>query len=181
MYYDALYSKLQSADMCIGIIGLGYVGLPLALEMVRAGYRVIGIDLSHEKVAMLKRGQSYVVDVPDRDLRAAIDSGMFQATTDYSTVSEMDAISICVPTPLRKTKDPDTSHITDAINRITHYLRHGRLIVLESTTYPGTTEELVGRTLTNAGLTIGEDVFLCFSLKGWILATSRSIRGIPLK
>ena len=158
-----LKSKLQRRTITAGIIGLGYVGLPLAVEMAQAGHQIIGIDLSAEKISMLSRGESYVLDVSNKDLEAVIKSGRFLPATDYSLVSKMDTISICVPTPLRKTKDPDTSYITAAVTELKKYLKKGTLIVLESTTYPGTTDELVGRELEDAGFTIGEDVFLCFS------------------
>lgn len=161
--YHELKTRLQKGSISTGIIGLGYVGLPLAVEMAQAGHRVIGIDLSNEKISMLRRGESYILDVSNQELDATIRSGRFQPTTDYSMVSKMNTISICVPTPLRKTKDPDTSYITAVVSELKRYLKKGTLIVLESTTYPGTTDELIGRELEDAGFAIGEDVFLCFS------------------
>ena len=160
----ALLSRLENRTATVGVVGLGYVGLSLAMEFVRAGYRVIGIDINEEKVAKLNAGKSYVMDVPSVDVAKAIEDGTLQATTDYAKVAEMDALSICVPTPLRsKTKDPDLSYIMDAVGEIRKYLHAGQLVVLESTTFPGTTTEVIQPILEESGMKAGEDFFLAFS------------------
>lgn len=160
----ALLSRLEDRTATVGVIGLGYVGLSLAMEFVRAGYRVIGIDVNEEKVAKLNAGKSYVMDVPSVDVEQAMQDGKLQATTDYAKVAEMDALSICVPTPLRsKTKDPDLSYIMDAVGEIRKHLHAGQLVVLESTTFPGTTTEVIQPILEESGMKAGEDFFLAFS------------------
>ncbi|MCK9223256.1 MAG: nucleotide sugar dehydrogenase [Limnochordia bacterium] len=163
MNYDLLKSKIMNRQAVVGVIGLGYVGLPLAVEMAKAGYKVIGIDLSKEKVKQLQVGKSFILDVSDKELQQVAANGNFEATTDYARVGEMDTISICVPTPLRKTKDPDITYITAAVRGIKEHMKKGTLIILESTTYPGTTEELVRAELEECGLEVGVDFFLCFS------------------
>src|SRR5216684_4131042 len=140
---DALERKIKSRTARVGIIGLGYVGLPLAVEFAKAGFSVTGIDIQEEKVAKLKAGESYVQDVPNEALRPLVESQKFQATTDFSVVADLDTINIAVPTPLRKTKDPDMSFIVSACQEIAKYFGPGKLVILESTTYPGTTDELV--------------------------------------
>ncbi|MFZ5862154.1 MAG: nucleotide sugar dehydrogenase [Nitrospirota bacterium] len=147
----------------IGVIGLGYVGLPLAVEFAKAGFSVTGIDVDAAKVESLSRGRSYVQDVPDRDVRAALQAGRFRATTDFAALRRLDAVSICVPTPLRKTKDPDISYIAAATKQVAKYLPQGQLVVLESTTYPGTTNEVVLSALAKNGKRVGKDFFLAFS------------------
>jgi UDP-N-acetyl-D-glucosamine dehydrogenase len=147
----------------IGIIGLGYVGLPLAVEFAQAGFTVIGIDVDAEKVRSLTRGRSYVQDVPDEDIKAIFKAGRMTATTDFSVLRKVDAVSICVPTPLRKTKDPDISYIAAATDQVAKYLPKGQLVVLESTTYPGTTNEIVLSELAKKGKRVGKDFFLAFS------------------
>ena len=160
----ALLSRLENRTATVGVVGLGYVGLSLAMEFVRAGYRVIGIDINEEKVAKLNAGKSYVMDVPSVDVAKAMEDGTLQATTNYAKVAEMDALSICVPTPLRsKTKDPDLSYIMDAVGEIRKYLHAGQLVVLESTTFPGTTTEVIQPILEESGMKAGEDFFLAFS------------------
>ncbi len=144
-------------------MGLGYVGLPLAVEFARAGFHVTGIDLSEEKTKRVSAGDSYIGDIPSEVLAPLAKSGKLQATTDFSIVKELDTINICVPTPLRKTKDPDMSYIVSACEEIVKYLRPGTLLILESTTYPGTTEELLRPMLSKSGLEAGRDFFLCFS------------------
>jgi UDP-N-acetyl-D-glucosamine dehydrogenase len=144
-------------------VGLGYVGLPLAVEFAKAGFSVTGIDLSQEKVKRVNAGDSYVGDVPRATLGPLVESGKLRATTDFSAVSELDTINICVPTPLRKTKDPDMSYIVSASQEIAGHFHAGMLIILESTTYPGTTDELVLPMLAKSGLEVGRDFFLCFS------------------
>jgi UDP-N-acetyl-D-glucosamine dehydrogenase len=145
------------------VVGLGYVGLPLAVEYAAEGYRVTGIDLNAAKISRVNAGDSYVGDVPSAVMAPLVKSGHLKATTDFSVVRDLDTINICVPTPLRKTKDPDMSFIVDACDEIAKYFHPGMLIILESTTYPGTTDELVRPILEKSGLKAGEDFFLCFS------------------
>jgi UDP-N-acetyl-D-glucosamine dehydrogenase len=158
-----LKGKIRRRDATIAVIGLGYVGLPLAVEMAKAGFRVYGIDVNSVKVEMVNKGRSYVQDVTQRDLRAVTRKRNLVATTDFSVLRDSDAIDICVPTPLRKTKDPDISFVIDAVEQITRHLKAGQLVVLESTTYPGTTEEVVLPRLESTGLKVGRDFFLAFS------------------
>jgi UDP-N-acetyl-D-glucosamine dehydrogenase len=147
----------------IGIVGLGYVGLPLAMEFVCSGFHVYGIDLNEEKVKLLNRGESHVLDVKSEDLRRAVDSGLFKAYSNYSVVSDMDCVIICVPTPLRHTKDPDMSHIVDATQNIARRAHKNMLVVLQSTTYPGTTNEILLPEFHTDHLQIGKDLFVAFS------------------
>jgi UDP-N-acetyl-D-glucosamine dehydrogenase len=158
-----LLAKLESRNACIGVVGLGYVGLPLALEFAKAGFKVIGYDVSERVVKSLNAGHSHIQDVPASELSALVKSGKFEATADESRLREMDAISIAVPTPLAKTRDPDMTYVIAAADAIARNCHPGLLIVLESTTYPGTTRELMQPKLEAAGLTVGEDVFLAFS------------------
>jgi UDP-N-acetyl-D-glucosamine dehydrogenase len=160
---DRLLAKLNDRTACIGVVGLGYVGLPLALEFAKAGFHVIGYDVSERVVTGLESGESHIQDVTNDDLAALLKTGHFEATTDESRLREMDAISIAVPTPLAKTRDPDMTFIIAAADAIARNAHPGLLIVLESTTYPGTTRELMQPKLETAGLTVGEDVFLAFS------------------
>ena len=158
-----LVAKIKDRSARVGIIGLGYVGLPLAMVLTKAGFRVTGLDISKEKVKLLNSGKSDIDDVPDETVKAAVKSGKFTATTDPKKLSRMDTISICVPTPLSKTKDPDVSYILAAMDSVKANLKKGTLIVLESTTYPGTTEDLILPLLQERGLTVGKDFFLAFS------------------
>ena len=159
-----LLEKLENRTATVGVIGLGYVGLSLAAEFVRAGYRVIGIDTNEEKIAKLREGRSYVMDVPSEDVAEFVESGKLIPSTDYTRVAEMDALSICVPTPLRsKTKDPDLSFILDAVGEIRKHIRSDQLVVLESTTFPGTTTEVIKPILEESGLVAGRDFHLAFS------------------
>jgi UDP-N-acetyl-D-glucosamine dehydrogenase len=158
-----LEEKIRLHAAHVGVIGLGYVGLPLAVEFARAGFRVTGIDLDGKKVDRVNRGDSYVGDVPSSVLQPLVQAGRLRATTDFAAVTDLDTINICVPTPLRKTKDPDMSYIVSSSQEIAQHLHKGMLIILESTTYPGTTDELVLPTLTKSGLVVGQDFFLCFS------------------
>jgi UDP-N-acetyl-D-glucosamine dehydrogenase len=160
---EDLIRKAESRDVLFGIIGLGYVGLPLAVELAHAGYRVLGFDVSQRVVEGLGAGHSHVKDVPDAQLKEILASGRFSATTDGSRLREADAISICVPTPLSKFKDPDVSYIVAATETIKKVLRPGQAIVLESTTYPGTTREIMLPALESTGLKVGKDFFLAFS------------------
>jgi UDP-N-acetyl-D-glucosamine dehydrogenase len=160
---QTLEEKIKSRTARVGIIGLGYVGLPLAMEFARAGFPVTGIDIEQSKVARLNRGDSYVQDVGSDVLGPFVDARKFHATTDFSVISELDTINIAVPTPLRKTKDPDMSYIVSACQAIAKYFGPGKLVILESTTYPGTTDELVLPMLERPGLKVGEQFFLCFS------------------
>jgi UDP-N-acetyl-D-glucosamine dehydrogenase len=162
-HFDVLASKIQNKTAVSGIVGLGYVGLPLAVEFARAGLPVLGFDISQGKVDTLNRGESYIQDVPSSVLGPHVKAGKLSATTDFSRIAEADTINICVPTPLRKTKDPDMSFIVSATEEIAKYLHPGMLIILESTTYPGTTDELLLPMLEKSGLKCGEDFFLCFS------------------
>ena len=158
-----LHSRISQRTAKLGVLGLGYVGLPLAVEFAKAGFDVTGIDLSHEKVDLFNQGQSYIKDVPDSTLAPLIKSGKLRATTDFSVIANLDSVDICVPTPLRKTKDPDMSYVVAATESIAAHLHPGILIMLGSTTYPGTTNELVLPKLETSGLKVGEDFFLCFS------------------
>src|SRR5215203_4549408 len=158
-----LLEKLDNRDACIGVVGLGYVGLPLALEFARAGFHVIGYDVSERVVKQLMEGKSHIQDVSGDELAELVKTGRFEATTDESRLREMDAISIAVPTPLAKTRDPDMTYIIAAADAIARNAHPGLLIVLESTTYPGTTRELMQPKLEAEGLIVGEDVFLAFS------------------
>ncbi|HET7904691.1 MAG TPA: nucleotide sugar dehydrogenase [Candidatus Eisenbacteria bacterium] len=147
----------------IGVIGLGYVGLPVAAEFAKAGFRVTGFEIDARRTAILNSGKSYIQDVSTRDVRELVRSGHLKATLDFTELRSMDAIDICVPTPLRKTKDPDVSYIVAAVEQIVPRLRRGQLVVLESTTYPGTTDELMRPMLEMGGLRAGKDYFLAFS------------------
>jgi UDP-N-acetyl-D-glucosamine dehydrogenase len=159
----ALLKKIESRSARTGVVGLGYVGLPLAVELARAGFRTTGIDLDDRKVNAVMDGRSYIPDVATADVMALKQAGTLDATTDFSIVRELDTINICVPTPLRKTKDPDMSYIVSAVEAIAKHLHKGMLIVLESTTYPGTTDEVVQPILEAAGLEAGVDFFIAFS------------------
>ncbi len=158
-----LIDKIERRSARCGVIGLGYVGLPLALELARAGFRVTGIDLDERKVRAIAEGRSYIVDVSDEEIAEPVRRGAFEATADFSVIRELDTINICVPTPLRKTKDPDLTYVVSAVAEIKQHLRRGQLVILESTTYPGTTEEVVRPALEASGLEVGRDFALAFS------------------
>ena len=158
-----LEEKIRTRQARVGIVGLGYVGLPLAVEFAKAGFPVTGIDLSDSKTAQINAGDSYVGDVPTATLAPLVHDGKLKATADFSVIRDLDTVNICVPTPLRKTKDPDMSYIVSACGEVAKYLHPGMLIILESTTYPGTTDELVLPMLEQDGLKAGKDFFLCFS------------------
>ena len=160
---EGLLAKIVSRQAVVGIAGMGYVGLPLAVAFAQAGFRVIGVDVDEDKVEELNRGHSYVEDVPDEVLRPLITNKQLHASADYATLAQADAISICVPTPLQKTKDPDVSYIISAADSIAQQGNTGKLIVLESTTYPGTTDEVILPRLLGNGGQVGHDFFLAFS------------------
>ena len=160
---QTLAKKISDRSARVGIVGLGYVGLPLAVEFANAGFSVTGIDLVDSKVERINAGDSYIQDISPAVVRGLVDTGRLRATTDFSAISELDTINICVPTPLRKTKDPDMSYIVSACQEIARYFHPGMLAILESTTYPGTTDELVLPMLSHEGLKVGSDFFLCFS------------------
>ncbi len=158
-----LHEKILDRSARVGIIGLGYVGLPLAVEFAKAGYETVGIDVDARRVNDISAGRSYIQDVPEAELRSVVEGGKLTATTDCSVLKHVDSVSVCVPTPLRKTKDPDIQYIVDATARIKENLHRGLLIVLESTTYPGTTDEILLSEFTGAGLQVGRDFYLAFS------------------
>jgi UDP-N-acetyl-D-glucosamine dehydrogenase len=158
-----LIAKAERREALFGIVGLGYVGLPLAVELADAGYRVLGFDVQDKVVDGLNAGRSHVKDVTDAQLQAVVKAGRFSATSDMLRLAEPDAVSICVPTPLSKFKDPDVSYIVAATESVKRTLRRGQAIILESTTYPGTTREILLPALESTGLTVGEDFFLAFS------------------
>jgi len=163
MYYELLRAKIADGSAVCGVVGLGYVGLPLAVEMGNVDMKVIGLDVSKRVVNDLNAGKSHIKDISSADVARLRKSGRFEATTDMSRLAECDVISICVPTPLSKTKDPEMSYVIAATESVAASLRPGQLIVLESTTYPGTTRELMIPLLQARGLEVGSDIFLCFS------------------
>lgn len=158
-----LSDRLRNHSAKIAVIGQGYVGLPLAVEFAKVGFHVTGIDLDLEKVTILNHGESYIPDVEGRTIRYLLEAGRYQATNKMEVLAESDAIIICVPTPLRKTKDPDISFILSSANEVKTHLRAGQLIILESTTYPGTTKELLLPMFEERGLKVGREFFLAFS------------------
>ena len=160
---SALLEKIRSREACVGVVGLGYVGLPLAVELARAGFTTVGIDVDARKVDEINAGHSYIPDVATADVAALRRAGRLSATTDFAAIAGLDTVNICVPTPLRKTKDPDLSFVAAATEQIAAHLHRGLLVVLESTTYPGTTAELLQPMLEATGLTAGRDFFLAFS------------------
>ncbi len=159
----ALKRRIESSTLRTGVIGLGYVGLPLAVEFANAGYDVVGLDIDQRKVDAINAGDSYIPDVAADDVARLVAAGRLQATTDFSEIARLDTVNICVPTPLRKTKDPDVSYMVAAVTEVARYLHPGMLVILESTTYPGTTEELARPLLEAGGLKAGRDFFLAFS------------------
>ena len=158
-----ILDKIRERKARTGVIGLGYVGLPLAIEFAHAGFNAVGIDVDTRKVDAINNGQSYIVDTSSEEIASLVTTGRLKATTDFTAMQELDTINICVPTPLRKTKDPDMTYVVAAVAEIKKHLRAGQLIILESTTYPGTTEELVLPQLQESGLKVGQDFFLAFS------------------
>ena len=162
-HFGALERKIKSKTARIGIVGLGYVGLPLAVEFAQAGFRVVGIDVDERKVRSVNNGVSHIEDVPTDTLKPLVEDGLIRAQADYKGCGKLDAILIAVPTPLRKTKDPDISYIVASLDAIAPQVRAGQLIILESTTYPGTTDEVMRPVLEAGGLKVGRDFFLAFS------------------
>ena len=160
---DLLLQKAENKSAVFGVMGLGYVGLPLAVELADAGYSVVGFDVSQETVELVNSGESHVQDVPTERLEPLVESGRISATADMGRLGEVDAIAICVPTPLSKTKDPDVSYVLAAADAVTRAVRKGQAVILESTTYPGTTRELLLPRIQGKGLEVGRDVFLAFS------------------
>jgi UDP-N-acetyl-D-glucosamine dehydrogenase len=163
MNAQTLANKISDRSARVGVVGLGYVGLPLAVEYAKAGFNVTGSDLNTAKTEGVNAGKSYIGDIHDEELAPLVTAGKLRATTDFSVIRDLDTVNICVPTPLRKTKDPDMSYIVAATQEIAKYFHPGMLIILESTTYPGTTDELVLPMLEKTGLKVGTDFFLCFS------------------
>lgn len=158
-----LLEKIKNKKIVVGVVGLGYVGLPLAVEKAKAGFKTIGFDIQPEKVEMVNSGHNYIGDVIDDDLKEIVDAGMLKATSDFSFVKDVDFIAICVPTPLDIHQQPDISYVRSSTEAIAKYLTKGTMVVLESTTYPGTTEELLKPILESSGLKCGEDFYLGFS------------------
>ncbi len=158
-----LAEKIKKKQAVCGVIGLGYVGLPLVVELGKAGFKVIGVDLDERKIEAINRNKSYIGDVTDQDLKELRKNGRLSVGTDYSVLKDVDTINICVPTPLRKTRDPDISYILEACARISEVLRKDQLIILESTTYPGTTHEMMLPIFEETGLAVGKDFYLAFS------------------
>ena len=161
--HTQLLERINQRTARIGIIGVGYVGLPLAVVFAEAGFRVTGFDLSAERAAIINSGQSYIDDIPSATVAGLVSTGLLDATTDMARLRDMDAICVCVPTPLSKTRDPDMSAVLSAADDITAHLRPGQLIVLESTTYPGTTREIFLPRIQERGFSVGSDIFLAFS------------------
>jgi UDP-N-acetyl-D-glucosamine dehydrogenase len=155
--------RLEQRDLNICVIGLGYVGLPLVVAFAEAGFKVTGLDVNEQRVEGLNRGRSYIADVPSPAIAAQVEAGRLSATTDASAIASMDAVVICVPTPLSKTRDPDVSFIISASDNVARHFHKGMLVVMESTTYPGTTEEILLPALTADGAVVGEDFWLAFS------------------
>lgn len=160
---EKLLYKISSRKASLGIVGLGYVGLPLAVEKAKAGYTTIGFDVQSKKVDMVNRGQNYIGDIVPKDLMDMVSQGRLKATSDFSFIKDVDCVAICVPTPLDVHQQPDISYVVKSTKDMTKYIHPGMLIVLESTTYPGTTEEVVKPILEKSGLKVGKDIFLAFS------------------
>ena len=161
--FDNLLKSIKKNKVRSAVIGAGYVGLPLAVEFATAGYDVTVIDVDQAKVKQVNRGKSYIQDVPNETLREVVQSGHLRATYDYEAIDGVSTVNICVPTPLRKTKDPDLSYVVKAAETIRDHLHSGMLVILESTTYPGTTDEIVLPILEETGLRVGKDFYLAFS------------------
>lgn len=160
---DILLKKIINREIVAGVLGLGYVGLPLAVEIAKAGFRTLGFDVKKEKADSVNHGHSYIADVDNSDLKMLVERGMLAATTDFSEIRKVDFVVVCVPTPLDERRQPDISHVEEAVKSIARYLHKSMVVVLESTSYPGTTEELVKPILESTGLKCGEDFYLGFS------------------
>lgn len=158
-----LFQKIGDRKAKVGVMGLGYVGLPLAFEFAKAGFETIGIEINEGRVRSVNEGINYVQDIDNLELKELVQKGRLKATSDFSILKELDSVSICVPTPLNKNKEPDMSYIVNSIEEVSKYLHPGQLVILESTTYPGTTEEIVLPLLEKEGLHVGVDFFLAFS------------------
>ncbi|WP_260510527.1 nucleotide sugar dehydrogenase [Listeria booriae] len=161
--YEILKHKILQKEAVVGVIGMGYVGLPLAMEFASEGFQVIGVDLDAGKVETLSLGKSHIIDIPEAVIGEALQNQRFQATTDYQELAKANIISICVPTPLTKSHEPDMSYINDTVSRLKPVIQKGTLLVLESTTYPGTTRDLIYAEFEKEGWATGEDLFICFS------------------
>jgi len=160
---QTLVNRFKKRDTKIGVVGLGYVGLPLAVVLAEAGYSVVGIDYDSEKLDLIRNGKSYIEDVSSDQIAKLVDEDRISVCRDYSVLKDVDGVSICVPTPLRKTGDPDLSFIISSVQSILPALHRGMVVILESTTYPGTTREMLMPEFEDAGYTVGEDIFLAFS------------------
>lgn len=160
---ESLLNKIDNREITVGVVGLGYVGLPLAVEKAKAGFKTIGFDVQKAKVDLVNAGSNYIGDIVDDDLKHIVESGMLRATNDFSFVRDVDFIAICVPTPLDEHQQPDISYVRSSAEEIAKYMTKGTMVVLESTTYPGTTEELLKPILETSGLKCGEDFYLGFS------------------
>ena len=158
-----ILEKIRKKEINVGVVGLGYVGLPLAVEKAKAGFKTIGFDVQKAKVDLVNKGHNYIGDVVDDDLKEIVEKGMLKATTDFSFVKDVDFIAICVPTPLDSHQQPDISYVESSAKEIAKHIKKGTMVVLESTTYPGTTEELLKPILESSGLKCGRDFYLGFS------------------
>ena len=177
---DELLRKFESREAAVAVVGLGYVGLPLAVEFAESGYQVLGVDVERDKVERIQAGGSYIAGISDGRIADLVAAGKLRATTHYHELSAVDAISICVPTPLRKTRDPDMSYIFQATRSIARFCTRGKLIVLESTTYPGTTEEVVLPEILREGWVVGHDIFIAYSPERIDPGNARySVRNTP--
>ncbi|MBS4195734.1 nucleotide sugar dehydrogenase [Lederbergia citri] len=163
MSMKSLLEKIETRQAVVGVVGLGYVGLPLAVEKAKAGYHVIGFDVQQSRVDMVNNGINYIGDVLPADLHEMVNSGLLSATTDYAKIQDVDAVAICVPTPLDLHKQPDTSYVKSSAKAIAEYAHEGMLVVLESTTYPGTTEEIIVAAFEEKGFKVGETIFIAYS------------------
>src|SRR5688572_13712868 len=161
--FAALLASINQTNACVGVMGLGYVGLPLAMSAVEAGFPVLGFDVDPERVAQINRGESFTASVASEGIRLAVERGRLEVTVDFDLLARADAIVIAVPTPLSKQREPDLSFVINSTKLIARHLRRCQLVVLESTTYPGTTREVVKPILEETGLKSGEDFFLAFS------------------
>ncbi len=163
MSVQALLDKIKQKKAKVGIIGLGYVGLPLAVTFARGGFDTYGFDINQSRVNRVKKGESYFLDVPQAQLRQVLAKKKLTVSADFAAIKKVDAVIICVPTPLKERKEPDVSYIVSAVDNIKKYMKKGQLVVLESTTYPGTTEEIILPTLESRGFKEGKDFYLAFS------------------